>query len=239
MEYFSYSSIKSYMDCPYSYFLRYTKKIPSVESSASVFGSAIHNTAKIGYENNLVRDEWVKTFKREWVVLTKSKKDIVYSSDKDFFIKLKYGQKLIGEFYDKYVEGKEPPKKVEFKFSKTDSVKLGSHILVGIFDQIDSNDRIVDYKTGFSKPFKNQLDYDLQFTIYSYAYRQLFNKEETGLVLLHVPSCTEFLTKRTNKDFEILREEIDKVEKSIETNVFVRNLGRNCYNCYFVEHCLG
>jgi ATP-dependent helicase/DNAse subunit B len=66
----SYTMLKSFMDCEYSYYLRYIKRIPIVESSASVYGSAIHRTIKQGYENNLDKDDWVKLFKVEWLMVS-------------------------------------------------------------------------------------------------------------------------------------------------------------------------
>lgn len=227
--------LKTFMDCQYAYYLRYIKRISITESSASAYGTAIHRTIKLGYENELDRDEWISLFKREWVVETASKPDLVYFSDNDYANKLKSGTKIITNYFDTFVEDVSHPDRVEFFFSK---IGIGKHFVTGVFDQIDRRNRVIDYKTG-TKPRVGELDYDLQFTVYSYAYRQLFGAKEKGLVLLHLPTCTEITTTRTEKDFGVLIGEIDKIEKAIKNDIFVRNLSRSCMTCYFMDKCLG
>lgn len=225
------------MGCEYAYYLRYVRRVKTIESSASVYGTALHKAIKVGYDNDLEKDEWVKTFKNEWVIITNSKEGIIYSGDKDYIQKLRAGQDIIANYYDKFVKDKPKPLETEYFFSKKKGIKLGKHIVVGVFDQIDTEGRVIDYKSGV-KPTKFQMDLDLQFTIYSYAYRKLFGAEEKELVLLHLPTCSEIVTNRTDDEFKVLESEVDKIEKSIEKDFFVRNLDRGCATCYFLEECL-
>jgi CRISPR/Cas system-associated exonuclease Cas4 (RecB family) len=179
-----------------------------------------------------------KIFKSEWLITTSSKENMVFMDEGDYMKRLVDGQKIITRYFDKYVKNKPAPLQVELRFTKKDKVIIGKHYLVGAIDQIDNSQRVIDLKTG-SKVAQAQLDLDLQFTIYSYAYRKLFNKEESGLVLRHLGSCTDLITKRTESDFKILDAELEKMEAAIKKGVFVRNLGRNCSTCYFLEVCLG
>lgn len=229
--------LHSFMSCEYSYYLRYVERVQIQEGSASIYGTAVHRTIKIGYDGNLPRDDWAKVFKREWMILTE-KKDIQYSSETEYLKKFKDGADLVTKYYDKFVKRHKPPQITEFFFGRDKAVKIGDHIIVGVFDQIDAKDKIIDYKTG-AKPTKNGLDMDLQFTIYSYAYRQLFGKEESGLALRHLGTMKDMETTRSDDDFKILAEEVDKVDKRLKGKLFIRNLDRNCANCYFLEHCLG
>lgn len=234
----SYTMLKTFMDCEYSYFLRYVQRVPISESSASVYGTVVHRTIKDGYLNQLDRDEWIKVFKNDWLATT-AIKDIIYYDDNDYLRRLKEGQKVVGKYYDKFVVGKPTPPYIEYFFSRSVGVKLGEHTLIGVFDQVDDEGRVIDYKTGV-KPTRNQLDFDLQFTVYSYAYRYLFGKSEKDLVLLHLNTGTEITTSRTQKDFDVLLVEIDKIAKRINsTNTFIRNINRRCGDCYFLEACLG
>lgn len=234
----SYTGLHSLMQCEYSYYLRYIKRVPILESSASVYGTAIHRAIKIGYDNNLARDEWSKVFKSEWVSLT-SKKDIVFAYDNEYLKKFKDGQQMLTDYYDTFVKkAKNPPKMLEYFFGRDQAVMIGNHVIIGVIDQVDAKDRVIDYKSG-AKPTQAKLDLDLQFTIYSYAFRQLFGREEGGLILRHLGTMKDLKTKRTEDDFELLIEEVDKIEKRLKGKIFVRNLGRECANCYFIEHCLG
>lgn len=233
----SYTLLKTYLDCPFSYYLRYVRRIPIRETSASVYGSVVHRAIKMGYENDLGRDDWIKVFKAEWASTTYAKDDIVYLDDRDYLRKLKSGQKVIANYYDSFVDGKPAPLVVEHFFGRNAGVTIGNHVIIGVFDQIDLEERVIDYKTG-AKPTNEQLDLDLQFTIYSYAYRELYGKEEKSLVLRHLSSCKDIVTSRSSSDFKVLASEIDKVERAIDAKIFVRNMSRGCATCYFLETCL-
>lgn len=233
----SYTMLHTLMTCEYMYYLRYVKRIPLVESSYSVYGTAVHRTVRIAYENNLTKDEMVGVFKHEWVQLA-SAKDVVFMHEKDYVNKLSDGQKLVALYYDKFMRNTPAPKKVEYFIGRKDGIKIGKHNVVAVFDQITYDDKIVDLKTGV-KPTQNQLDLDLQFTIYSYVYRQVFGKKENGLVLRHLGTMKDLKTERTEKDFEVLLNEVNKLEAKLDSDVFLRNLGRDCSRCYFLEHCLG
>ena len=233
--------LHSLMTCPYSYYLRYVKKVKLQESSASVYGTAVHRTIKIGYDSKLSRDEWAKVFKREWMNLTSSK-IVVMNGDGDYLKKFKKGQEQVMDYYDKFVKDNPPPKYTELFFGRKQGVTLGNHIIIGVFDLIDFDDKIVDFKTGV-KPTQSELDLDLQFTIYSYAYRQLYGKEESGITLRHLGTMKDLVTTRTNDDFVLLLDEVNKIDTIMTTMkdnpIYTRNLDRGCANCYFLEECLG
>ena len=229
--------LHSLMHCEYMFYLRYIEKVPLVESSASVYGSAIHKTIKLAHENKLSKKETVEVFRKEWIQ-SASSKDIVFLNEKDYLGKLAGGKKLMERYYNKFISGAPEPKKLEYFVGYKEGIKLGKHSVVAVFDQITHDDMIVDIKTGV-KPTQNQLDFDLQFTIYSYVYRQLFGENEKGLILRHMNTMKDMVTTRTEEDFEILLNEVEKIESKIGSNIFLRNLDRDCNRCYFLEHCLG
>ncbi len=235
----SYTKLHSFFSCEYAYKLRYIDRIPIKENSASIYGSAVHKAIKIGYDNKLPREDWAKVFKQEWMSLT-STKDIIFFGENDFLNKFKSGQVLVTNYYDTFVKKSKPPLETELFFNRERGVLLGKHLLVGVIDIIDSKNRIIDLKTG-KKPSQNGLDLDLQFTVYSYVYRQLYKKEENGLILRHLGTMKDMPTTRTEKDFLILLEEVDKIERRLnsKSGIFIRNLDRGCADCYFLKECLG
>ncbi len=233
----SYTMLKSLMACEYSYYLRYVKHVPVQEGSATAYGTAVHQTIKIGYENQLERDDWAKIFKKEWLNQT-STKNLVFNDDQDYLKKFTTGQELVLDYYDKFVKKAKPPKQIEMFFGRDVKVEMGGHVLVGVFDQISAKDIVIDYKTG-AKPTQADLDCDLQFTIYSYAYRQIFGKEEAGLALRHLGTMKDMVTTRTQADFDMLAGEIAKLEKKLKQQEFLRNLSRDCSYCFFLKACLG
>jgi len=233
----SYTKLKSFFACEYSYYLRYIKRVPLKESSASLYGSAIHKTVAIATVGSLPKDDWAKVFKQQWMIET-NKSKIDFSGESDFYKKYTRGQTMVTDYYDAFVVGKKPPVMVEYFFGRDNPVRIGNHTLVGIFDQIDEEGNVIDLKTEV-KTTQARIDCDLQFTLYAYAYRHLFNKEENSLVLRHLGTMKDVVTYRTKDDFKFLEEEIDNVEKRSKGNTFVRSLDRNCATCYFLGTCLG
>ena len=233
----SFTMLKTFMACEYSYYLRYVKRVKLEESAASVYGTAIHHTIKLAYENSLSKEDMVKVFKNEWITLA-GNKNIVFNHDKEYLQKLNDGQKMVSTYFDKYIKGVAAPKSIEIFIGRKDGVQLGGYNCIGVFDQIDANNNIIDYKSGV-KPTQVQLDFDLQFTIYSYMYRQLYGEEENSLILRHLGTMKDLVTVRTEEDFALLSKEVGKIDRKIKDGYFVRNLSRDCARCFFMEHCLG
>jgi len=234
---FSYTMVNSFMACEYQYYLRYIKKVQLQETAASVFGTAVHKAIHLGYVNDLPRDAWIKLFKTEWITAN-AQANISYTVNNEYIKKLDKGQEMLGTYYDNFVKGIKAPKELEYRFGFSGGgLPIGNHTLIGVIDQIDDRKRVIDYKTGV-KPTQLQLDFDLQFTMYSYAYRKLFGEPESSLILRHLGTMKDLVTTRTEKDFEMLAGELDKLEKKMRSGVYVRHLGRDCSRCFFLEHCL-
>lgn len=142
---FSYTALKSFMGCEYSYYLRYVDKVKLQETSASLYGSAVHRTLQIGYENDLPRDDWAKFFKSEWVA-ENAAKTVTFYYDGEYVKKLKDGQKLVLDYYDKFYT-KGTATELEYRFGFKDGLKLGNHLILGVIDQIDDKGRVIDYKS--------------------------------------------------------------------------------------------
>jgi ATP-dependent helicase/DNAse subunit B len=235
----SYTKISTLMDCEYKYYLRYVERVSTPTGSALVFGSALHNAIKAAYESGLDREGWIKVFVNEWKTLT-SIEDVHFLYENEYMARIKEGKKIIGDYYDKFVaDSTFSPKHLEFRFTKSDGIKVGDFFLVGAIDQIDSANNIIDLKSG-TKPVAFTLDYDLQLTIYSYVYRKLFGEEEGGLIIRHLGTSADMPAgKRTQKDFDILEEEIDKFGSKVKSGIFLRNIGRSCAYCQYAKKCLG
>jgi hypothetical protein len=235
----SYTKLSTMMECEYCYYLRYVERVKTPTTSPLVFGSAVHNAIKTGYEtNNLDREGWEKLFVHEWKVLT-SIEDVNFSYDREYFARLKEGKKILGSYYDEFSSVTPAPLYTELRVTRTDSIKVGSLYLVGSIDQIDHENNIIDYKTG-TKPIGFTLDFDLQLTFYSYIYRKLFGEPEKSVMIRHLGTMKDMpASPRTERDFSILEEEIAKFEKKIKSTSFLRNVGRSCAYCSYSNICLG
>ena len=235
----SYTKLSTLMECEYCYYLRYIERIKTPSTSPLVFGSSVHNAIKTGYEtNNLDREGWEKLFVHEWKVLT-SIEDVVFSYDREYFARLKEGKKILGAYYDEFASVVPAPLHTELRVTRSDNIKIGSMFLVGSIDQIDYEGNIIDYKTG-TKPVGFTLDFDLQLTFYAYLYRKLFGEEEKSVRIRHLGTMKDMaVSPRTERDFSLLEEEVDKFEKKSKSSSFMRNIGRSCAYCSYSSTCLG
>jgi hypothetical protein len=140
--------------------------------------------------------------------------------------------------------------------------------IVGVIDQIrEINGKywIVDLKTGWwdfgeeDARIQYSLHHDYQFTVYSYAFRQLYpGLKEAGIIRyplgykktivnsktgeLEKIDKKAIITTRTDRDYEDLAELIDFYVKHLETSyfprlTFPRFYGYACKNCDYLEVC--
>jgi CRISPR/Cas system-associated exonuclease Cas4 (RecB family) len=219
------------MQYKYRYILRGRLK----ENVPMMFGSALHNAIKIGYDYELERPDWLKVFKREWIMSAKKNRD-VFSSESEYIDKLKEGQAIIGKYYKGFVEGVKPPIAIESKFRK---IPIGNHTVLGIIDQISGDRAVIDYKTGYRVPSNSEMALDLQFTMYSYAYRHIYQEEESALILRNIRMNKDVYTQRTEKDYKLLESIMNGVSKAINAQLFYRHIGWGCQHCSFYSNCLG
>lgn len=121
--------------------------------------------------------------------------------------------------------------------------------MVVVFDRIDNWDNgkwsITDYKTSKREPQKEEVHRSIQFTIYSFAARKIFEEEfgcpESAIYYYHLRSGRIFKTQRDKKDFEYLRRLVRcvslEIDHALKTGDFIANYGYHCQWCRFNEAC--
>ncbi|MEM5867783.1 MAG: PD-(D/E)XK nuclease family protein [Candidatus Aenigmatarchaeota archaeon] len=162
----------------------------------------------------------------------------------------------IVERYWEIHQNKPLPFAVEFQFSVFPPNR-SDVILVGSIDQIiktkDNEYYLVDLKTGIGPSPKNWQDqfhfhHDLQFTIYSWAFRQIFKKEEAGIIIYPLnyyrnPKTGEkedreaIITYRNEKDYQDLNTFISFFIACCERGIFPKYYGSHCRQCDYLEIC--
>lgn len=136
-------------------------------------------------------------------------------------------------------------------------------LLTGIIDQIreiDGKYWIIDLKTAwwdFGEPdarIQYPVHHSYQFTVYSYAFRQLYGIEEAGIIRYPLgykrtdPETKEkidkkaIFTTRTEKDYEDLAQLIDFYINSLEAGyspqlTFPKFYGYACKTCDYFDVC--
>ncbi len=177
----SYSQLKTYLTCPQKYEFQYVRGIPwEFVPEYFPFGRAIHETAKAFYRTlketgqRLSLQDLTEHFKGCWDKETQG--DNIRYKEKQTRDSLRdKGIQLVKVFYENVspqrIIGVEVPFSVDLVLEETGEVLPCK--LTGIFDLIESDEEdtlvIVELKTSSKRFSDDQIDLDLQGTLYSYA----------------------------------------------------------------------
>ena len=136
------------------------------------------------------------------------------------------------------------PSHVEMKF-QIDLQSIGVTIL-GFLDLITEDEIIVDHKTVGTSTWqtwsKCYVDNLVQLTVYSLAYRKLFNKAERGVridLLKRLKGGTTFSqieSRRTDGDVMVLINLIKQMKSIVENDLRYPNLN-HCRDCELSDIC--
>jgi putative RecB family exonuclease len=262
-KYFSATKITTYKSCPLKYKFKYVDKINKKLISPSIaLGTSFHKAMEYVHDcivNNIevtkealdliVEETLDRTLcdnmnDEEWkeFILT-VKKDVNYYNDH----KRKYTPLVING-----VTCVEVPFDVQVKNPVTNE-PLYNTFLQGSIDMITDDLKIIDFKTSSRSYTEQKVKYSVQPTVYSYAFRQMFNVSEQGIafdVLIKReksksnpegnPELRNFPTTRTTQDYVQLYNTIKEIIKAEKFNVFCpshENSGAFCDSCPYNLEC--
>ena len=116
--------------------------------------------------------------------------------------------------------------------------------LVGKIDAIFTDDTIIEIKTTGKSPVQQEIDSNLQVTLYSWAYRMLFGQQEKAIKVVNLvktkePKIVVTETQRTERDHSWLIATTTQVIRAIDNKLFYPNPigGFGCFNCQYQAHC--
>lgn len=249
MTMYSHSRLSSYEQCKYKYKLKYIDKVPSpVEKSIEAhLGTCVHDALEWLYkevlEGNLpTLDEtleqytkkWKEEFKEEFIIV---KKEFIAN---DYFNK---GIKFILDYYMKHYPFKdgtlELEKKIWIEIEKDFPHKVMGYIDRLVYNKETNTYEIHDYKTSNSMPNQSQLDKDRQLALYAMGIKQLYGRnKEVTLTWHYLNHNKQVFSKRTQEEFEKLRQEIKELIETIESNQeWPTNKTRLCDWCEYKSVC--
>ena len=123
--------------------------------------------------------------------------------------------------------------------------------------------RVVDYKTDFSRPSRERLEYDPQFGIYLFlvglklsksedfrkrlnypeknakklSLENLFLSDDINMQFDHLRSRSQILIPKTKEDIETILSSMEERSYQINSGNFVRSRGNHCVYCLRREKC--
>ena len=242
----SYTQLNMFLRCARQYEYRYIKGIRRPPSGALVVGRSWHEAVELNYRQKIqtgedlplghVTDCFSDSFEKAFNEEVELKEGENPGRLKDTGIQ-------ITEVHHQNIAPMVQPLEVEKEFV----LDLGPnfpYVLKGFWDLIEKHG-IVDNKSYSRVPSQSDVDRDIQLTIYSTAYRAIYQKIEPELRLdcvikNKVPRVAQLSTTRTNADCTWLLGLVEKVAMAIKGGIFPPNpCGWHCSPkfCGFWELC--
>ena len=175
----SYSKLSTYLRCGFQYRLRYVEKIPSRPKAHFRFGSVLHSVLGKFYryegEGKPSLEVLLSLFRNAWPV-----EDDRQRKSYDL------GLEVLREYYRANIGSWSRPVWVECAFN----VSLGRHSIQGVFDRVDwlgkDGYKVLDYKAGTVVPTQEELDRDLQLSVYGLAFWRMTGTVPEELSVYHL-----------------------------------------------------
>lgn len=223
----SASKIKTFMSCNKKYQYRYIDKVPYTRTTALVLGTAIHKAIELGYQGEdpqrVFYDAWHAQLAEEGIE----------HNAKEF----NRGMRML-LVYD-FEKRKPIASEVEFilPFPSAETPICEIH---GYLDQV-YDWGFVDLKSGKRAPKVEQLEYDIQFIIYAYAFYTLYDQRPEKAIWHHLDGGIDIIVPdllETVK-FDTVMDSILSLLQSNKTELYPRRIAMDCGWCEYAKTCLG
>jgi len=239
-KYFSYTRIETFDICPLKYKYQFILKLPVAYSASLSFGTSIHKTLQIFYQNfrknkTISEKELIDIYHKNWIPLG-------YASSLQQQKNKLSGEKILRNFFQKFHHQSINILDLEKPFK----IKIDNNLyLIGKIDRIDKINNqeieIIDYKTG-KKPEEKELKNNPQLIIYAWAAsnKNFYNKptNQINLSFYYLNKKIEKISfKKTEQEIIGFKEKLLKKINQIRQSDFSPKVGPHCDFCPFKIIC--
>lgn len=219
----SYSSLNDYETCPLKFKYRNIEKLEEPENVERIFGSLVHDSLEYMFSPNPLyptQDEIIDYFNKNFE--TKKQKNGELKLDDAL---RNDGILILKNFYKKNTPWNYNVVDLESRFEVMIDDPLSNEpcVLTGVIDRLDKLDEntyeIIDYKTGKKLPSQDNVDRDLQMSIYNLG---LINRwphlkeKNIKLSLYYVKHGEKLTTSRQPKELEETKNKIINLIREIK-----------------------
>jgi len=230
----SYSAISTYELCPAKYRFQYEDRLPTSTSPALSFGDSLHRTLYRFHDRPVPEapslDELQEMLQGEWV-------SDGYRDPSEEETYLRHARQVLTEYHRDNAADFRIPAALEFRFT----IEVEGAQISGVIDRMDripgGGYEIIDYKTSRRLPPKQQVDRDLQLSVYHLAAREIWGIEPERLTLYYLLPGERMSTFRTAHDSDELRRRIATVAERIAAGKFEPRQNPLCDWCDFQARC--
>ena len=230
----SYSAISTYELCPAKYRFQYEDRLPTSTSPALSFGDSLHRTLYRFHDRPVPEapslDELQEMLQGEWV-------SDGYRDPSEEETYLRHARQVLTEYHRDNAADFRIPAALEFRFT----IEVEGAQISGVIDRMDripgGGYEIIDYKTSRRLPPKQQVDRDLQLSVYHLAAREIWGIEPERLTLYYLLPGERMSTFRTAHDSDELRRRIATVAQRIAAGKFEPRQNPLCDWCDFQARC--
>jgi len=215
-----YSTIARIARCPRAYELDLISQIPAPKSAALYLGSTFHLVQRTYFSSRLAnieltRDDVVDAFNTFWYSMAGADGNPIDWGREKPEEQAELGRAMVKAFYP-YAQ-KIQPLLVEHKFTK--DTPYGK--VYGTMDLVTVQAEVDDWKTSSRLPYQNDVDSELQPTVYDFLLGGLVPFNYYYILKFKLPVVRIFPTKRYEEDLSFFERSIlPGVVKQIQTGLF-------------------
>ena len=251
-EHLSASSIGTYVECSLSYKFSKIDKIPmEFKNQALEFGTAIHKTLEIYYQEKLIGEKLLlkdvhEHYETIWKNIAEDNTNIQYSKGHDYQSLMMFGKDLLSVWFNKLPSDDYTIIGIEEAFSfELPGIPLP---FIGAMDLIEEDTAgtiiITDFKTAGRAYSASEVDQNQQLTLYQmamkslgYQDREILLKFDT-LIKTKTPKFKQYWTTRSDLDEHRLIKKANQVWDGIQKQVFIPNdQSWKCKGCSYKTAC--
>ena len=242
----SYSGLETFKRCPLKFKLQYLDKIRTAKSTEALFGTLIHKTLKMLHEPGLLiptEEELLKFFADNWNPSS-------YQNEREAGTAFAQGVKMLKDYYAKNYPGQFNVVALETPFEVPFQIGNEYHLITGKIDRIDKTEEnlfeVIDYKTTKKMPSQENVENDLQLSIYHMGIaarwpKLIEEKRPVKVSLYYLKHGEKLSSLRSPEKVEEVKENVlqtfDQIAKAQKEEKFSPRPNVLCDWCEYQKYC--